>query len=88
MARWRLLASIERTAYPRFKQAAPVRELHEAFPPTAGEIAWEREPTRTAKQLLALVVLLDAGRGRERAWPAPTSAVSQPRARRARPVGR
>jgi hypothetical protein len=37
MARWRLLASIERTAYPRFKQAAPVRELHEAFTPTAGE---------------------------------------------------
>jgi Domain of unknown function (DUF4158) len=60
MARWWLLASIERTAYPRFKRAVPVRELHEAFTPAAGEIAWAREQTRTPEHLLALVVLLDA----------------------------
>jgi Domain of unknown function (DUF4158) len=52
------VASIERTAYPRFKRAVPVRELHEAFTPAAGEIAWAREQTRTPEHLLALVVLL------------------------------
>ena len=52
------VASIERTAYPQFKRAVPVRELDEAFTPTAGEIAWAREQTRTAEHLLALVVLL------------------------------
>ena len=52
------MASIERTAYPRFKRAVPVRELHEAFTPTAGEIAWAREQTRTPERLLTLVVLL------------------------------
>jgi hypothetical protein len=60
MARWWLLASIERTAYPGFKRAVPVRELHEAFTPTAGEIAWAWEQTRTPEYLLALVVLLGA----------------------------
>jgi len=52
------VASIERTAYPRFKRAVPVRGLHEAFTPAAGEIAWAREQTRTPEHLLALVVLL------------------------------
>jgi hypothetical protein len=33
------VASIERTASSRFKQAIPVREMHEAFTPAAGEIA-------------------------------------------------
>ncbi len=50
-------------AYPRFKRAVPVRELHEAFTPEAGEIAWAREQTRTPEHLLAVVVLLDAWRG-------------------------
>lgn len=52
------MTSIERTAYPRFNRAVPVRELHEAFTPAAGEIAWAREQTRTPEHLLALVVLL------------------------------
>jgi hypothetical protein len=47
------VASIERTAYPRFKRVVPVRELHEAFTPAAGEIAWAREQTRTPEHLLA-----------------------------------
>lgn len=59
------MASIERTASPRFKRAVPVRELHEAFTPTADEVAWAREQTRTAEHLLALVVLL---KSRHRAW--------------------
>jgi hypothetical protein len=60
MARWRLLAWMERTAYPRFKRAVPVRELREAFTPAAGEIAWAREQARAPEHLLALVVLLGA----------------------------
>ncbi|WP_304412560.1 DUF4158 domain-containing protein [Micromonospora sp. CNB394] len=52
------MASIERTAYPRLKPAVSVRELHEAFTPTADEIGWARERTRSARHLLALVVLL------------------------------
>jgi hypothetical protein len=56
------VASIERTAYPRFKQAVPVREMHEASTPAAGEIAWAREQTRTPEYLLALVVLLKSCR--------------------------
>jgi uncharacterized protein DUF4158 len=56
------VASIERTAYPRFKRAVPVRELDEAFTPAAGEIAWARELTRTPEHLLALVVLLKSCR--------------------------
>jgi hypothetical protein len=52
------VASIKRTAYPRFTPAVPVREPHEAFTPAAGEIAWAREQTRTPEHLLALVVLL------------------------------
>src|SRR5512142_1553241 len=40
----------------------PVRELHEAFTPTADEVAWAREQTRTPEHLLALVVLLKSCR--------------------------
>jgi hypothetical protein len=53
-------ASIERTTYLRFNRAVPVRELHEAFTPAAGEIAGAREQTRTPEHLLDLVVLLKA----------------------------
>jgi len=49
------VASIGRTAYPRFNRAVPVRELHEAFTPAAGKIAWAREQTRTPEHLLALL---------------------------------
>ena len=52
------MASIRRTAYPRFNRAVPVRELHEAFTPAAGEIAGAREHTRTPEHRLAPVVLL------------------------------
>lgn len=54
------MASIERTAYPRFKKVVSARELHEAFTPTPAEMAWATEATRTEGNLLVLVVLLKA----------------------------
>lgn len=52
------MASIERTAYPWFRQSVPVEELHESFTPGREEIDWARERTRSPQHLLALVVLL------------------------------
>jgi hypothetical protein len=52
------VASIERTAYPRFKKVVSARELYEAFTPTPAEMAWAKEATRTGGNLLVLVVLL------------------------------
>lgn len=54
------MASIERTAYPRFKKVVSARELYEAFTPTPGETAWAREATRSEGNLIVLVVLLKA----------------------------
>ncbi|NYH80716.1 hypothetical protein FHR84_004082 [Actinopolyspora biskrensis] len=34
------MASIDRTAYPRFKRVVSARELEEAFTPSAEEGAW------------------------------------------------
>jgi hypothetical protein len=52
------LASIDRTAYPRFKRVVSVRELAESFTPTSGEMAWARGKTQGDEHLLALVVRL------------------------------
>jgi hypothetical protein len=52
------LASIDRTAYPRFKRAVSVRELAEVFTPTPDEIAWARGKTQNQHHLLALLVQL------------------------------
>ena len=52
------MASIERTAYPRFKRVTSARELDESFTPTADEIAWAQGLTRSPAHLLALVVAL------------------------------
>jgi hypothetical protein len=52
------VASIERTAYPRFRRAVSARELQESFTPGLVEIQWARERTRSAEHLLALVVWL------------------------------
>ena len=54
------MASIERTAYPRFKKAVPARELHEVFTPTSSEVVWAQEATRAEGNLAAVVVLLKA----------------------------
>lgn len=52
------LASIDRTAYPRFKRVVSAREVAEAFTPTAEEMAWARGKTQRDQHLLALVVRL------------------------------
>ena len=52
------MASIDRTAYPRFKRVVPVRELNEAFTPTADEVAWAVDRSLGDSNLLSLVVLL------------------------------
>jgi TnpA family transposase len=54
------VASIERTAYPRFKKVVPARELHEVFTPTSSEVVWAKEATRAEGNLVAMVVLLKA----------------------------
>jgi Domain of unknown function (DUF4158) len=53
-----VVASIDRTAYPRFKRVVSSRELAESFTPTAEEITWARGRTQTEGHLLSLVVLL------------------------------
>ena len=53
-----VVASIDRTAYPRFKRLVSARELAESFTPTAEEITWARGRTQTEGHLLSLVVLL------------------------------
>lgn len=52
------MASIDRTAYPRFKRVVSVRELAEAFMPVADEVEWARSRSQGESNFLALVVLL------------------------------
>lgn len=52
------MASIDRTAYPRFKRVVAARELSEAFTPTTDELAWARGRTPKPQHLLTLVVWL------------------------------
>ena len=52
------MASIDRTAYPRFKRVVSVRELAEAFTPVADEVEWARGRSQGEPNFLALVVLL------------------------------
>jgi Domain of unknown function (DUF4158) len=52
------LASIDRTAYPRFKRVISARELAESFTPAAGEVEWARGRTQNDQHFLALVVRL------------------------------
>lgn len=52
------LASIDRTAYPRFKRVVSGRELVEAFTPTLDEVTWARGKTQSDVHRLALVVRL------------------------------
>ena len=42
LAGW-FMASVERTAYPRFRRFMSARELHVFCTPAAEEIAWARE---------------------------------------------
>ena len=54
------MASIERTAYPRFKRFMSVRELHVFYTPQPDEIVWAREVAGSDEHLLALAILLKA----------------------------
>lgn len=52
------VASIERTAYPRFKRTISSRELRDSFTLTVDEVGWAVERTTTDRHRLALLVLL------------------------------
>ena len=51
------MASIERTAYPRFRRVVSARELAD-LTPTADDVAWARQLSRTDEHLLVLVLSL------------------------------
>jgi TnpA family transposase len=51
------MASIERTAYPRFRRVVSARELAD-LTPTEDDIAWARQLSRSDEHLLALVLSL------------------------------
>jgi hypothetical protein len=48
---WVLVASIERTAYPRFRRFLSARELHVFYTPQAEEVVWAREVAGTDEHL-------------------------------------
>ncbi|MFE5549993.1 DUF4158 domain-containing protein [Streptomyces sp. NPDC056534] len=53
------MASVERTAYPRFKRIISERELAQFFTPDEAEVVWARRRTHDRPEsLLALLVLL------------------------------
>jgi Domain of unknown function (DUF4158) len=52
------MASVERTAYPRFRRFMSARELYVFYTPAAEEIAWARENASSDQHLLGLVVQL------------------------------
>jgi hypothetical protein len=52
------LASIERTAYPRFSSAVTVAELQHSFTPTEAERVFVQGYTRTEQHALCFVILL------------------------------
>ncbi|MFD4433703.1 Tn3 family transposase [Nocardia sp. NPDC058497] len=54
------MASIDRTAYPRFKRVVSAHELTEAVTPTQDEVAWARGKTQSDPHLLAPAVRLKA----------------------------
>ena len=52
------MASIDRTAYPRFKRSISVRELREAYSPSLDELEWARQMTDSDEALLSLTMCL------------------------------
>ncbi|WP_433508562.1 DUF4158 domain-containing protein [Nonomuraea sp. CA-143628] len=52
------MASIERTAYPRFKRLITAREPHVFFLPSQAEAAWAAERTQSEDHHFALLVML------------------------------
>jgi hypothetical protein len=56
--RAQIVASIDRTAYPRFKRSISVRELREAYSPSLDELEWARQMTDSDEALLSLTMCL------------------------------
>lgn len=54
------MASIDRTAYPRFARAVSARELAEVFTPSLAKVEWARGKTQDDQHLPALLVWLKA----------------------------
>lgn len=52
------MASIERTAYPRFPRTLTLKDLQSSFTPRPEEIEWAQRHSRTQERRLALLVLL------------------------------
>lgn len=52
------MASIERTAYPRFPRTLTLKDLQASFTPKPEEIEWAQRHSRTPERRLALLVLL------------------------------
>jgi hypothetical protein len=57
------VASIERTAYPRFKRRPSAQELTEVYTPGAEELAFIREHARGPSPTLTVAVLLKSMQG-------------------------
>ena len=52
------MASIDRTAYPKFKQFPDPKELAELYTPTPTEIKFVKSKTKNHEGLLRLMVML------------------------------
>ena len=52
------MTAIERTAYPRFKSFAPVKDLTELYTPSASELAFAQTQVKSKRGLLRLLVML------------------------------
>lgn len=52
------MTAIERTAYPRFKSQANVKELAQLYTPSADEIAFAKSQVKSKRGLLRFLVML------------------------------
>jgi TnpA family transposase len=52
------MTAIERTAYPRFKSQATIKELTELYTPSASELAFAQTQVKSKRGLLRLLVML------------------------------
>lgn len=52
------MASIERTAYPRFKRNPTLKELHEVYTPTSEEMQFAHSVARGSAPVMSLLVMM------------------------------
>src|SRR5690242_3192093 len=55
---FRLVTSIERTAYPRFRRTPSKKELRELYTPTLADVDFVNQTSRGAAQKFGLMILL------------------------------